>query len=267
MNNTPTTTAAIVDGNAIAEKLTAALKEQARLSKKKACFILVGDNPASKKFVERKTKKAKELGIITDALCLKDVTTDGLIAIIRRLQASFDGIVVQLPLPQDINTDKVLASIPVDSDIDVLNPENKTSMVPPVANAVFEILSCYDVDLHNKNIVVVGNGRLVGAPVAKEFSKRGFAPSLVDINTSAEEKAALLANADIIVSGVGKAHMIKPDMIKEGVVLIDAGASELSGQLAGDIDPACADKAALLSPVPGGVGPLTVISLFMNLVK
>ena len=135
-----------------------------------------------------------------------------------------------------------------------------------IAQAVHEILESCNVSLNGKKIVVAGQGRLVGEPVHLMFNRMKVPHRVIDIKTSKKEKLALLKDADIIISGMGVPHSIKPDMIKKGVVIIDAGTSEQSGKLVGDVDPACGDVASFMTPVPGGVGPLTIVSLLRNLV-
>jgi methylenetetrahydrofolate dehydrogenase (NADP+)/methenyltetrahydrofolate cyclohydrolase len=188
------------------------------------------------------------------------------------IEAHYDGIVVQLPLPADIDADMVLDSIPTEYDIDMLSEDAKvqyqkaaTMRTAPVAAAVQEILWHEKVILIGKKIVVLGNGRLVGEPIRMLLDRQELPYATIDIETSAHHRLELLQEADIIFSGIGVPHFIAAEMVKEGVVLIDAGTSEQAGKLVGDIDPACADKASVYTPVPGGVGPLTVACIFRNL--
>ena len=146
--------------------------------------------------------------------------------------------------------------------------KNGTSQkIPPVAAAVWEILSFYNVSLADKKVLVIGKGKLVGEPVGEMLSRNGVKYEAIDKDTEEGERLGAIKSADVIISGVGSPHFLKPDMTKEGVVLIDAGTSSDQGRLLGDIDPACAEKAGLVTPVPGGVGPLTTVCLFMNLIK
>jgi methylenetetrahydrofolate dehydrogenase (NADP+)/methenyltetrahydrofolate cyclohydrolase len=162
--------------------------------------------------------------------------------------------------------------IPPHMDMDVLSTEakslfknNKLNKIPPVARAVSEILNFYNVDMANKNILVVGTGKLVGEPVSSMLNLRNLVYKTIDKNTDENSKEELLKNADIIISGAGSPHFIKKEMIKPGVVLIDAGTSEQSGKLVGDIDPGCAEVASLMTSVPNGVGPVTMACLFLNI--
>jgi methylenetetrahydrofolate dehydrogenase (NADP+)/methenyltetrahydrofolate cyclohydrolase len=226
--------------------------------------MMVGEHPASRAFVNLKEKFAEKIGV---EFRLHEyeatISTDELIDEIRRLNTNRDihGIVVQLPLPDSIGADAVLAAIDPAKDVDALSSE--PIVEAPVALAVDEIFLREQVNPYGKKIVVVGTGKLVGQPVAVSFAKKGA--DVVVVNSKTKNPALIFQNADIIIAGVGSPHFIKPEMVKDGAVLIDAGTSEVSGKVAGDIDPACAEKASLFSPVPGGVGPVTIACLFKNL--
>lgn len=256
----------IIDGKHIANILEQELKEQLKnLPEKKVCFILIGDNLASKKFVEMKSKVAIRLGIFVDVLEVPEpVSTSRAMEVVGdAVVKNYDGVVVQLPLPESVDAEKVLNMIPEHMDIDSLGNGKKLA---PVAQAVKTILEFHQIELKNKNIVIVGNGKLVGEPVGKMLQGMNIPYRMVDKNTSQEEKNKALLDADVVISGAGVPGIIKPEMIKQGVVLVDAGTSESEGKLAGDIDSACVEKAAYMTPVPGGVGPITVVSLFKNLI-
>ena len=223
-----------------------------------------------------KTLAAKRLGVHTDTEKSAALTDNEIKSAIRvATEKNYDGIVIQLPLPvQKEDVQSLLDCIPEDKDIDVLTTSGKlhykdgtSKMIPPVARAIFEILRTHNVNLPGKNIVVLGAGRLVGEPVSLMLERMKIPFSTVDINTAEEERNRLLGVADVIISGIGTPHFVKPNMIKNGVVLIDAGTSEQDGKLLGDIDPMCGEKASLFASVPGGVGPVTVVSLFWNLLE
>ncbi len=259
----------IADGKIIAQEIEKDLKDKfAAMPEKKVCFIQFGENAASKKFIEMKSKVALRLGVLVDIFEVqKEVVTPRAMQIVSDAVAGgYDGIVVQLPLPIGINTQEVLDVVPIEKDIDVLSTAAKTGpKFAPVARAVLEWLRFHRVQMEGKKIIIVGNGKLVGQAVATMFSKMHIPFEIVDKDTPEALKASLMITADIIISGVGVPGLIKPDMIKPGVVLIDAGTSEDGGKLVGDIDPACAEKADIMTPVPGGIGPITVVSLFANL--
>lgn len=265
----------VIDGNKIANTLEEKLSTELLFSApKKVCFVIIGGNAATEQFVKMKTRVAERTGIAVDIKKYTDIkTTNEAVTLVRELgEKDYDGIVVQLPVSEGIDTQVLLDAVPPLKDIDVLGTQAKESYAkgkidrtPPVAQAVREILEAHDISLAGKRIVVVGQGRLVGEPVHLMLKRMKIRHDIIDIKTPEKEKLTLLKNADIIISGMGVPHAIKPEMIKKGVVLIDAGTSEQAGKLAGDIDPLCEAKSSLITPVPGGVGPVTVISLFRNL--
>lgn len=266
----------IVDGKMIAKNLEEKLATELLFSvSKKVCFVVFGGNAATEQFVAMKTRVAERVGIIVETKRYPKVTTTNeAVKLVRNIgKQDYDGIVVQLPLAHGIDTQTVLDEIPPLKDIDVLGSlakeyyaKAKIDRTPPVARAVYEILDTCGVNLKNKKIVIIGFGRLVGEPVRLMFNRMNVPHDIVDLNTPVDGKKMLIKNADIIISGTGAPHSIKPDMIKKGAVLIDAGTSEQAGKLVGDIDPACAEKASYFTPVPGGVGPITIVSLLRNLV-
>jgi methylenetetrahydrofolate dehydrogenase (NADP+) / methenyltetrahydrofolate cyclohydrolase len=254
-----------VDGKKIQQEIKEELKTLVKkcTNKPSLGIVLVGDDPASEKFVSLKQKFGEAIGVdIWIKILPESASIDSVIASIGRLET--DGVVVQLPLPEHIDEKEVLLSIPKETDVDMLNGGD---FVAPVAGAVFEILDRHGVQLENKKIVIVGNGKLVGLPTKDMFIHKGFSPSLVTLETSEEDKLKLLSEADIIVTGAGDPHFIKRDMVKKGVVIIDAGTSKKSGKLEGDACPSCEWKASLMTPVPGGVGPITIAILFRNLIQ
>jgi methylenetetrahydrofolate dehydrogenase (NADP+)/methenyltetrahydrofolate cyclohydrolase len=267
----------LINGTQLAKYLEQDLKQKLEMEPRKSvAFVLFGSDPASLQFIGIKSRVAERIGIETKLFhYTEQITTDDALSSIQEIaEQNFHGIVVQLPLPVGMDIEKILNSVPVEKDIDVLSDQAKQSYqdktsdrVPPVAGAVYEILKSTNILITDKNILIVGNGKLVGEPVGMLFSRENISFSIIDKDTDFNERSEKLLNADIIISGVGIPYMIKPDMIKDGVILIDAGTSESSGKLAGDIDPSCAEKVLFMTPVPGGVGPVTVVSLFKNLIQ
>lgn len=265
----------IVDGKKVASLLKERIiNKQKNSSKKEVSFIVFGQNLVGTKYVEMKKKLAESLGFSAHTVVCSDTSSFSSVKNIidEEIKKGVSGIVVQLPVPETLPTQDVLNLVPVELDIDVLSDKSKElykkgllDRVPPVARAVFEILDFYKIDLNDKDILVVGNGKLVGEPVCSMFKLKNIQFDVIDKNTNPEISSTLISGADIIVSGVGSPNMIKPHMIKESVVLIDAGTSEQGGKIVGDVDPTCAEKALLLTPVPGGVGPVTLACLFMNI--
>ncbi|HVV15170.1 MAG TPA: bifunctional 5,10-methylenetetrahydrofolate dehydrogenase/5,10-methenyltetrahydrofolate cyclohydrolase [Candidatus Paceibacterota bacterium] len=233
----------IVDGKKIAEEILADIGDSLR--GRKLGIVMGSSDPATESFIRIKSKVAARLGV-------KVVHGE-----FSKLLTSCDGIIVQLPIA---NSDELLAQLPADKDVDALG--HAPSVLPPVAGAVAEVLMRQGVDVVGKKIVVVGAGRLVGRPAAEMLKEMGGEVTVVTTNSGSLEE---LKTADVVVLGAGDPGFIKPEMLKQGVVLIDAGTSESSGKLAGDADPACADIASIFTPVPGGIGPIAVAMIFKNL--
>ena len=269
----------IVDGRAIADAIQAALREKIAAlpeSERPALFVVMaGEHPATKSFVSIKKRFAAAVGVPVEEIFFeeKEATTEALIAAIGAIVARGrrGGIIVQLPLPRSINTGAVLNAIPLSYDADVLSDEamrlfgeGKSSVIPPVIGAIREILERNSIFLHGKKVAVLGRGRLVGAPAARWLPRFGAIVKAYNSETPLREGD--LSDADIIVSGIGRPGFITPDMVKDGVILLDAGTSEAEGKMVGDAHPDTAAKCALFTPVPGGIGPVTVAVLFQNLI-
>jgi len=248
----------IVNGKQIAEGVYARLPREAL-----KLGIIVGEkNPVIDSFVAIKGKAAKKLGIeLVRVELLQGVTTNDAVSAVRLLAEKTDGIIVQLPLPASMDVEVVLSAIPPGKDVDGISPAPLVR--PPVAEAVAEILITCEIDPKGLTAVVVGAGRLVGAPVAALLALLGAEVSVLTHGDSMDA----LKEADIVVLGAGQPGLVQPEHLKDGVVLIDAGTSETGGKLAGDADPACADIASVFTPVPGGVGPIAVAMIFKNLFK
>lgn len=257
-----------IDGRAIAAEILAEVKgQQAEPAAVRA--ITIAPTPVTLSYLKIKEKAAVAAGMeLTVVQLPADAEIDRVIEAIQAPGA--DAVVIQLPLPEELDEDYILARIPKDKDADVLSPyaREEGALIEPVADAVREILQRAGVDPAGKNAVVVGEGRLVGGPVAAWLKSAGADVLTLNYQTFnlPESKAALRA-ADIVVSGAGVPHLIVPEMIKEGVVLIDAGTAEKGGALAGDVDPDCEPKASVFTPVPGGVGPVSVACLFRNVAQ
>lgn len=262
----------IVDGKKIAEEIIAALGEQRKdFPPKLLLGVLMGaSDAASQSFVKIKERVADKLQVVVvRELLPTDATTDYALRALERLTKICAGVIVQMPLPRQIDLDAILEALPPHLDVDAITEEYQgpssifRSLVrAPVAEAVSEVLVHAGVSAQGKVAVVVGAGKLVGAPVAELLKELG---ADVLIITRSEGSLTSLKNADIVVLGAGDPGFVKPEMLQEGVVLIDAGTSEASGRLAGDADPACAEVASVFTPVPGGIGPIAVAMIFKNL--
>ncbi len=256
------------------------LKLKARIAKLARSPVLaiisVAEHPSIQSFIKIKRKYAEEIGVTIREFNFKEESDESALVVhIEGLAKSgeYDGIIVQLPLPAHYDVKRVLDAVPVSLDVDVLSTQANTSFIeqgsplPTVVGAVAHILKTTETNLIGKRVVVVGRGKLVGIPVAVWLRHQQVEPSIIDTETDPMLRVQLLQEADIVISGSGVPHLLTPEDVKPGVILIDAGTSEQAGVLAGDCDPRCADTAGVFTPVPGGVGPLTVAYLFDNLVS
>ena len=260
----------IIDGKAIAEDIYSGLAPKFRTLARpaKLGIVVVGANPIIESFVRIKTRAAERLGVEMVRVNVSEKSDSGKVEqVIQRLVANADAVIVQLPLPQGMSANELLATVPASKDVDALNPkvpEEERPVHAPVALAVVEILSRSNIKIPGARTVVVGAGRLVGAPSAWLLRSLG-----ANVSVFALEEGSIddLKDADIVVSGAGNPGFIKPEHLKKGAALIDAGTSELNKKITGDVDPACADIASVFTPVPGGVGPVAVAMIFRNLLN
>ena len=238
--------------------------------------ILVGEDPASAQYVRMKARTAESAGVrFEHAVFPSTITTGELVQEIKRLNRveNMCGIIVQLPLPPGLDSRAVLDSIDPGLDVDCLGSvasekfyggTGKISF--PTALACMALLDSLKLDLSGLKVVVLGQGELVGRPVAALLRRRGLEPETLESSTPNKEE--IIKQADVIISAIGRGKFITGDMLKDGVVLIDAGTSESGSGLAGDVDlESVGDKAAFASPVPGGVGPVTVAMLLRNVLE
>ena len=240
------------------------------------------DGTGIKKFLELKGKAARKIGVDYDIFEFPEtITEDRLKKEVRKMvqDERNDGVLVELPLPKGINAQNILNEISAEKDVDVLSQEAqdlfyevelsmeiRLLILPPAVEAVKTILDFYHVGVKNKKAVVFGYGLLVGKPVAHWLKQNGAAVSVVDENTKNPRKNPL--EADIIISGVGKPELIGGDMVKKGVAAIDFGYQNKDGRITGDFRfDEVAPKASLITPVPGGVGPIVVAAVLGNLLK
>ena len=264
----------IVDGRKIAEDILTEVANSATAAitvpdatSPRLTIITASPNFETQKYLALKKKKAAAVGVHTNVIeLLPDCTTDEVKKTVAVAAEKSDGIVVQLPLPEQIDTNAVLAVIPTTHDVDAIHYDGEGTVLPPVIGAIAEIASRHDVSFAGKQVVIIGAGRLVGAPALLWTHEQGAQVTMITKETAAVESATAIAAADIIISGAGHPKLLQPEHIKDGVIIFDAGTSEDGGALAGDADPACADKAALFTPVPGGIGPITIAVLLRNLI-
>ena len=276
-------TARIIDGKLVSQQLLSNLADriQQRLTRqlRRPCLavVLIGNDPASAVYVRNKQRACKEIGIESHNHTLSASTTEEeLLTLIDAMNADncIDGILVQLPLPEHIDSQKILERIKPDKDVDGFHPYNLGRLVvkkpllrPCTPQGVMTLLSAYNINPKGKKAVVVGASNIVGRPQALELL---LARATVTICHSATHNLAQeVNNADILVVGVGKPNFIQGEWIKSGAVVIDVGINRLAnGQLCGDVDfDSAKQRASMITPVPGGVGPMTIATLMENTLK
>lgn len=256
----------IVDGKKLAVDLLGSVAVTVRdMSSAPVLTILTCEpDKATETFVRLKRQKAKEVGIeMREVVVPKSATTADVLDLVNKLKSDCDALVVQLPFPEHFDTEMILAAVPSSHDADVLSgQEALTEILPPVVGAIDLIAKAYQVDWKDKEVVIVGRGRLVGAPAIGYVEGRGGKVTVVDKAT--KDIADITKQADIIISGAGDPGLLKAADLRPGVVVFDAGTSESAGKLAGDLSPEAAFVTSLFTPVPGGIGPLTVAILLQN---
>lgn len=270
--------AKILDGKKLADRILSNLKREIknRRLKLRLAVILVGENPVSEIFINQKKKTCEKTGIdfklfklpskIKPQVLKKEVEK-----IVKNSVNS--GVIIQLPLPKRLNVQEILNLVSQEKDVDALSEKSlgkfyqgTLNILPPTVEGILRLLKEYKLKLKEKNIVIVGAGRLVGFPLAIQLLKEKATISV--LNEFTRDAPSFTRKADILISGVGKPNLIKGNMIKKGAIIIDAGTSIKKETIAGDIDfKSVSRKASFLTPVPGGVGPMTVACLLKNLVK
>lgn len=267
----------IIDGKKIAQQILEELRPRiaALPIKPLFCDVVVGSDPVQLSYVHIKGKMAESIGCTFSLEQHNiDTSTAALMSRIQYLNSlpSIAGLIVQLPLPGTIDTIAVLNAVSPEIDVDCLTAVNSKAfyaaqahLTPPTAAAVMTLLDSLNAPLADKQFVVVGQGTLVGKPVAALLAARGYTCAVADKETTNLEE--LLAHADVIITGAGQPGLITGQHIQAGAIVIDAGTSESDGGISGDVDfDSAAAKASFITPVPGGVGPVTVAELLRNVV-
>jgi methylenetetrahydrofolate dehydrogenase (NADP+)/methenyltetrahydrofolate cyclohydrolase len=270
-----------LEGKPVAEKIKEELKHQIALLKDRPVLasVVIGDNPGAEAYAKSQAKTAESLGIIYQLHKLSPETSEGsLIDFIGDLnsQAVVNGIIVQLPLPQQIDYRKIGQYILPAKDVEGLHPANigripfgQAGILPCTAAAVMELLKASGVDLYGRETVVVGHSEIVGKPLALLLLDKFATVTVCHIATwRAGKLQEHVQRAEVLIVAVGKAGLIKGDWIKEKAVVIDVGINRLAGKIVGDVEFAeASQRAGWITPVPGGVGPLTVTILMRNLLE
>lgn len=283
----------IVDGKKIAAEIREELKieiDKLKASGKQLpglAAILVGNNPASESYVKGKSKACSEIGMLSKIEKLPaEISESELLAIIEKYNAdkNYHGILVQLPLPKHINEEKIIEAVNPQKDVDGFHPINvgnlvigKDTLLPCTPAGIQEMLVRYKIPLKGKHVIVVGRSNIVGKPIANILlQKKENANAVVTVcHSAADDISYFTKQADILIAAIGKPNFIKAEMVKDGVVVIDVGinrvedASEAKGyKIVGDVDfNSVSKKASFITPVPGGVGPMTIAMLMKNTLK
>ena len=250
------------------------------------CVVLVGDNPASKIYVRTKTKKLKSLGLISESILLPDnVGQEKLIKLIDDLNkdTNYHGILVQLPLPWHINSHEIINAISPSKDVDGFHPENvgwlsigKPRFIPCTPKGIMKLLDHYDIDLNGENIVVIGRSNIVGRPISilTSMNEKGANGTCTLCHSRTENLIDYTKTADVVISAIGIPNYLKGEMIKRGSILVDVGINRVDADnergydIVGDADwDSVISKVSAITPVPGGVGPMTIAMLVENTVE
>ena len=273
----------LMDGKELAKEIKAKIKAEIDDIKKKhninpmVATILVGDDPASQVYLNSQVKSYQDLGIgVQKYFFSEEISEAYLLNLIDKLNkdTEVDGIMINLPLPSQINATKVLNSIKLIKDVDGFKAENLGLLFqnnegftsPSTPAGIMALIEKYNIDLEGKDVVVVGSSNIVGKPIAALILNSRGTVTICNIYT--KNLAEKTKNADILISAVGKAKLITEDMVKEGAVVIDVGINRVNGKLEGDVDfENVQKKASHITPVPGGVGALTVAMLLSNILK
>lgn len=271
----------VLDGRAFANFRAEKLKEKVKFLKTQGitpvfCVINIGDNRASKLYIRTKKRKAEDIGIIQKTYQLPaNEKEEDVLALIDKINAdkSVYGMMVQLPTPEQINVNHLMDRIDPNKDIDGLTPSNAGRLwqgnyfvEPATAAGIMALFDHYHIDLTGKNAVLIGRSEIVGKPMAALMLERNATISILHSKT--KNLKEYTKNADIIISAAGQANLITADMVKDGVVVIDVGINHVHGHLVGDVNfENVRPKASYITPVPGGVGPLTVEFLMEQVIK
>lgn len=267
----------ILDGRKLADEILDKIRKKINKEKLKLTLgvIWVGNDKVSEGFISQKKIACEKVGINFKLFKFPlKIKEDELKREIKKIvkNPNITGIIIQLPLPKRLNAEEYLNLIPEHKDVDVLSEESLGKfyqgvlpILPPTVGGILGILIRYRINLKGKNVVIIGAGRLVGLPLAIQFLREKATTSI--INKSTKDVFSFTKKADILISGVGKLNLIKGNMVKKGVIIIDAGSAFKNGKIYGDVDfNSVIKKVKYITPVPGGVGPMTVSCLIENLV-
>jgi methylenetetrahydrofolate dehydrogenase (NADP+)/methenyltetrahydrofolate cyclohydrolase len=271
--------AQILDGKAVAQKIKLNIAAQVKsLSRQPGLgTILVGDDPGSVSYVAGKHRDCAEVGIASIRIDLPATSSESeILQAVAQLnnEANCTGFIVQLPLPKGVDAQKVLTAVDPSKDADGLHPFNlgnlvldKPSITPCTPKAILALFTEYKIELSGKSVLIIGRGTTVGRPLSILISQKPTNATVTLAHTATKNLSELMKSADVIIAAIGKAHFIKPEMIKNGAVVIDVGITRTDAGLLGDVDPKVKDVASYFAPMPGGVGPMTRAMLLTNLIE
>lgn len=274
--------AVILDGKALSAKFRQNIKEETAALKEKTgkapgiAVILAGDDAASSVYVNSKEKAAIECGFYSVVERISaDVTTNDVLKLVEKYNndEKIHGILVQLPLPSACDEKTILRAIRAEKDVDGFHPYNvgllnigEDCLMPCTPFGVMNMMADYGIEIAGKNAVVVGRSNIVGKPIAAMLLKANATVTVCHSKT--KDLSGVCAKADILVAAIGKAKFIKKEFVKDGAVVIDVGINRVDGKLCGDVDfEDVKDKCSYITPVPGGVGPMTITTLMQNTLK
>jgi methylenetetrahydrofolate dehydrogenase (NADP+) / methenyltetrahydrofolate cyclohydrolase len=275
-------TAKIIDGKKVSATILEKLTLQTEDLKKQfgrapgLATVLVGEDPASQVYVRNKNKRCKEIGFQSfEQILPTDIPETELLQLVENLNQNpeVDGILVQLPLPNQIRSELILEAILPEKDVDGFHPINvgglasgKDVLCPCTPSGVIEMLDYYDISIEGKNAVILGRSNIVGKPQAFLLLRRNATITICHSRTKNLEEVT--SSADLLIAAIGKPNYVTANMVKEGAVIIDVGINRVDGKLTGDVDyNPVAEKASYITPVPGGVGPMTIAMLMSNTLK
>jgi methylenetetrahydrofolate dehydrogenase (NADP+)/methenyltetrahydrofolate cyclohydrolase len=272
----------IISGKVLSKEIRAQVKDKVAQLKERygavphLAVVLVGDDPASQSYVRGKERACKRAGMNSTVILKEESTTEEeLLSIIDTLNRdkNVHGILVQLPLPKHIDEDKVIDAIDISKDVDGFHPLNvaymhlgRNAILPATPKGILTMIHSTGIELKGKDAIIIGRSNIVGKPAAMLLMKEHATVTIAHSRTQNLKEKCL--RADIIVAAVGRPHTVTEDMVKEGAVVIDVGVNRVEDKLVGDCDfEAIKDKASYITPVPGGVGPMTITSLLQNTVE
>ncbi|MBX2846393.1 MAG: bifunctional methylenetetrahydrofolate dehydrogenase/methenyltetrahydrofolate cyclohydrolase FolD [Saprospiraceae bacterium] len=283
----------LLDGKATAETILQEIKQevdsfrQQGLREPGLAVIMAGNNPASASYVRNKIRSCEKVGFHSQHIHVgEDITQEAILDLVHDLNQDdrIDGFIVQLPLPNQINVDQVIAAIDPSKDVDGFHPMNmgnvslgREAFISATPNGILELIKRYEIETSGKHVVVVGRSNIVGRPMSILLSRSGYPgnATVTLTHSRTQDLKAITLQADILIAAVGRPNMITADMVKPGAVIIDVGINRVEDssrkrgyRLVGDVDfEGISHKASYATPVPGGVGPMTVTSLMMNTLK